>query len=249
MGDIDAHSQSNADQHQQQQQTENRTFSLAENTNLLLIDTFTYYKSKQSVRVQLHNECLKLFNIKATRKNANSSNEAVPNFVVNLSDICGSRVGKGHDNNDQKSYLTIYSYVRNNITPSSSPFNKIKPRKRLTLELTFSKYSTYDENLAHVNNWHNQLDTLSKRLLYESYLAMFSPSPPSSVSLRDEDLRLFYERLFKPFLVLVNPKSGSGKAKNIYYERVVPVWAESNQQCKIVFTREIFILVTNFFHF
>jgi len=245
MGDIDTHSQPNADQQQQQQQTENPTSSLAENATLILIDTFTYYKSKQSVRVQLHNDSLKLFNIKASRKN---DNEASPSLVVNLCDICGSRVGKGHDNNDQKSYLTIYSYVRNSITSPSStlalPFNKIKPRKRLTLELTFSKYSTYDENLAHVNNWHNQLDTLCKRLLYESYLAMLSSSSPppqsSAASLRNEDLRLFYERLFKPFLVLVNPKSGSGKAKNIYYERVVPVWAESNQQCKIVFTRKIF---------
>lgn len=205
----------------------------SDNNSSLLTDTFSYYKSNLNVRVELYKNCLKFFNVKVERKSENL-NEA-PSLVINLCDICGSRVGKGHIKNDQKSYLTIYAYVRNISSPSS---NKIRQRKRVTLELTFSKYPTYDENLAHLNNWHNQLDTLGKRLLYETYLGMIQPTS-SSDSENNDHLRLVYEKLFKPFLVLVNPKSGSGKAKNIYYERVVPVWAESNQQYQIVFTRNI----------
>lgn len=205
-----------------------------DNTSSLLADTFSYFKSKQSVRVELYKDCLKLFNLKAERKNENLN--GAPNLVFSLNDICGSRVGKGHQKNDQKSYLTIYAYVRNQ-TPSSS--NKIRQRKRLTLELTFSKYQAYEENLAHISNWHNQIDTQSKRLLFEKYVATLEEATSSSDSFDNEYLKLAFEIFFKPFLVLVNPKSGSGKAKNIYYERVMPVWAESNQENKIVFTRNI----------
>jgi sphingosine kinase len=110
---------------------------------------------------------------------------------------------------------------------------KIKPRKRIALELTFSKFSTYEENLLYVNNWHNQLDVLNKSLLYELWLKSVKPSNSSH---HEVVSRVYHEKLFKPFLVFINPKSGSGKAKTIYYERVVPVWSESNQQNIIVFT-------------
>jgi hypothetical protein len=228
MGDLNIDQQTQNELSQDEQQA-----TTSDNTSSLLADTFSYYKSKLSVRVELYKDCLKLFNLKAERKNENIN--GVPNLVISLNDICGSRVGKGHQKNDQKSYLTIYAYVRN-MTPSSS--NKIRQRKRLTLELTFSKYQAYEENLAHISNWHNQINTQAKRLLYEKYLTTLE-APSSTDSFDNEHLKLAFENIFKPFLVLVNPKSGSGKAKNIYYERVMPVWAESNQENKIVFTRNI----------
>ena len=49
-----------------------------------------------------------------------------------------------------------------------------------TLELAFSKYASFDENLAHVNNWHNQLDTLNKTFLYEKLVKCQQSTSSSS---------------------------------------------------------------------
>ena len=223
--------------------------SLAE-TSLVLNDTFIYYKSKVNVRVELHKDSVKFFNL----KNTNAPNEATlaqkPSLTLRLADICGSRVAMGHQKNDQKSYLTVYAYVTstnwlneaasnnenntNHIKPNVS--NKIKPRKRVTLDLACAKYATYDENLAHVNHWHAQLSLLTKTCLYDAMIMLQQQSNTNN-TLAGANSNLLYEYFYKPFLVLVNPKSGSGKAKSIYFERVVPVWSESNQQNKLVFTR------------
>ncbi len=44
----------------------------------------------------------------------------------------------------------------------------------------------------------------------------------------------------KPFLVYVNPKAGAGKAKDIYYERILPVLSEANLPTKLVLTSNYF---------
>jgi hypothetical protein len=40
----------------------------------------------------------------------------------------------------------------------------------------------------------------------------------------------------KPFLILINPKSGAGKAENIYFERILPVLSEANAPSTLVLT-------------
>ena len=145
-----------------------------------LTDTFTYYKSKLNVRVELHRECVKFFNIQTNNKNQNIN--SIASLILNWSDVGGSRVGKGHTKNDKNSYLTIYAYVPNTSieNPSKPSVAKIKQRKRLALELAFSKYASFEENLAHVNNWHNQLDTLNKTFLYEKLVKCQQSTSSSS---------------------------------------------------------------------
>ena len=204
--------------------------------NVCLSDTFSYYKAKLNVLVELNKECINFFNFK------NNSPSPTPSLTLKLADVCGSRVAKGHFKNDQRSYLTIYAYIGN--TEKSIDSNKIKQRKRLSIDLTCTKYSTYEENIAHVNQWNNQLDILTKSSLCDSLIRLQTenkrPNDALNTASNDTanlDSNSLYEQFFKPFLVLVNPKSGSGKAKNIYFERVVPVWSESNQQNKMVYTR------------
>lgn len=176
-------------------------------SNLLQSDRFSYYKTKQSVRVDLYKNCLKLYNLKSSQTQNDSS---VPDLILSMNDIAGSSIGKGHSKHDMNSYLTIYSYVKINKR------NDLK-RKRTTIELSCSKFTTYDENLSYVNNWHRHLDRVLR----------------SNINLSD----LNEPSLVKPFLVLVNPHAGAGKAKNIYFERVLPVFAEANIPDTVVFTR------------
>ena len=44
----------------------------------------------------------------------------------------------------------------------------------------------------------------------------------------------------KPLLVYVNPHSGSGKAKVIFQERILPVWAEAGITYKLVHTSKYY---------
>ena len=183
-------------------------------TSLVLRDTFAYSKPKSNVQVELHKDCIKFFNIK---KNNEPSTQ--PSLTISLADFCGSHVTEGHQKNDQKTYLTIYAYVSKKMpNEKTKKPNKIKKRKRLQLKLSYDKHSTRDENLTHVNHWQNQLAMLSRLQSQANALGSDSDS------------------FLKPFLVLVNPKSGSGKAKTIYSKKIVSVWNESNQQHKLVLT-------------
>lgn len=185
---------------------------------ILLSDIFNYYKTKQVVRIDLCSNFIKFYNNPTSKE----TNQQVPDLILSIKDVAGSSIGKGHSKNDIKSYLTIYAYVR----PSNSSNNSKTKRKRQIIELACSKYSTYDQNLSYVNKWHRELDNILK----EKFISTNG----------SEDLNDSY--LIKPFLVLVNTKAGAGKAKNIYYERVLPIFAESNTPDTLVFTRRDFFV-------
>jgi len=84
--------------------------------------------------------------------------------------------------------------------------NKDK-RKRDELVLEFDALSTYEENSSQVQTWCKEM----ARLLGEN-------------------------RSAKPLLVLVNPKSGAGKASNIFHERALTILSEANVPYVLVLT-------------
>ncbi|CAF0860727.1 unnamed protein product [Brachionus calyciflorus] len=136
-----------------------------------------------------------------------SINSSLPDLIIFLKDIAGSSIGKSHKKDNSSSYLILYVYLKNEINSK---------RKRLTYELEFAKFEIYDENFKHVSNWHNELDRLLKEKIKKSSGCC---------------------NKLKPYLVFVNPKSGAGKAKNIYFERVCPIFAEANISDTLVFTQ------------
>lgn len=203
-----------------------------------LIDEFNVYRTNKTARLELHNEYIKIFYLNTAKNGQESPTTAqVADVILNLKDIAGSSVGKGKEETDTKSYFTLYAYLR-----TKEKGTNIK-RKRKTFEFAYGKLGTYDENFQHVNKWHLKLYNLlrlktfihQQRLLNEHNSNNNAVVPTTSACAEQQPHREIV--LAKPFLVFVNPKSGSGKAKNIYFERALPVWAEANIPDTAVFTR------------
>ena len=85
--------------------------------------------------------------------------------------------------------------------------NELK-RKRDVKIFEYSKNDTYERNLDVVKNWSEQIEKI-----------------------------LSSDLSSKPFLVYINPNSGSGKAKSLFLERIKPVWSEANIPFRIVMTQ------------
>lgn len=228
-----------------------------------LVDEFIVHRTDKTVRLELYTEFIKLYylnttNIKQQNGNAatttttgtlGTSSAEVADLILNLKDVAGSSVGRGKEDTDVKSYFTIYAYIRPKQS-SSKEISAVK-RKRKTFEFEFGRMATYDENFLHVNKWHLKLYNLlrlktfihQQRLLNETMattttVAATVPTTSEAAAASSTHREIV---LAKPFLVFVNPKSGSGKAKNIYFERALPVWAEANIPDTAVFTRKLSI--------
>lgn len=167
-----------------------------EPVSLLLSDHFINQKSKTKLKVELYLNFIKFY-----------SKNDIPDLILNLNDLAGSSIAKGDKKDDKSSYLILYTYIK------SSKNSNLK-RKRVTYELSFSQFNTYNENLVHVLKWHSELDKILKQRLWPDINKL------------------------KPFLVFVNPNAGSGKAKNIYFERVRPIFSEASISDVLVFTRK-----------
>ena len=199
---------------------------------VILSEKFIFYKSKQSVRANLHKNLIKFFNLK------NSNQEIDPettqaDLVLSISDIAGTSICKGHTKSDNKSYLTIYSYLRSKNKPSETK------RKRFVVELACSASENYEDNFLITKKWNTKVGNLIKVNLFDSK----QQQQQKTNSGNEADHISKIEEFFKPFLIFINPNSGAGKAKGIYSERVTPIWSEANQADTVVYTSKfIFIL-------
>lgn len=88
-----------------------------------------------------------------------------------------------------------------------SASNKLK-RRKLTLEFLYSQNKSASDNLRRVKTWDEKIKGLLRNSSNET----------------------------KPFLVFVNPVSGSGNARKIILKHVLKVWNESNISNKVLLT-------------
>ncbi len=186
----------------------------------ILTEKFNYHKKKQAVNLSLDAQSLRFYNVKSSNS---SELQQQPDLILSLDDVAGVTVAKGHSKSDQRAYLTIYAYVK-------ASGKKNAKRKHKTIELAYSKHATFNENLTGVYQWEQQVNAALRASLQKRSDRINSQFLNH---IRNHDTYLS-----KPFLIFVNPKAGSGKAKTIYYERVLPVWAESNTKDVLVLTRK-----------
>lgn len=175
------------------------------NSDIILKNKFKYFESNTNVNVSLFKDRIELIDFKGNDPE-DVSNSKKTNTIF-IDDMSGSMIGKSLKKNDKNAYLTIYAYPKEK--KKNKKVESLK-RKRITVELECGLFNTYDENLMHVNKWQKHLESIIKNKEFDS-------------SLVDNN-----NNNDKPYLVFVNPKSGSGKAKNIYFERIIPVWSEAN---------------------
>ncbi|XP_075224819.1 sphingosine kinase 1-like [Lycorma delicatula] len=126
------------------------------------------------------------------------------------------------DENDISAYLYIYAYVLKNCKVKSG-----QKRERMTITLRFRSFDKYDDNMKEAQKWRSSI----KYLINARYSPQISPglSPTGGIGGNP----VFDNKL----LVIINPKSGVGKARDIFQARVVPILTEADINYDLHVTR------------
>ncbi|XP_042899282.1 sphingosine kinase 1 isoform X2 [Parasteatoda tepidariorum] len=140
-----------------------------------------------------------------------------------LHDVIGCRVLHGKDKlkNDPKDhfgYFCVYAYL---LKTSAGLLSKQLRRERKCLTFQARKYETQEENIKLVETWKRALSCLLRgRFCVQNGEVHIPDSVPPH----------------KNFLILINPKSGCGKAHQIFKQWVVPVFQESDTEFELLIT-------------
>lgn len=190
----------------------------------LLEETFYVLTKKNSVfRVKLTNTGLSLIK---------ESENQVKTQVIPIKDIIGCRCLRSkkqanscacqslphtssfkvvdeksgeHDDTDVSAYLYIYSYILH---------QNCSKRDRTTITLRFRSFDKYEDNYKEAQRWRSVL----KRLIRGEQISHINTVDYSTINHIKEDRRL---------LVLLSPKSGSGKGRVLFQKKIVPILQEA----------------------
>ncbi|KAF8771653.1 sphingosine kinase 1-like [Argiope bruennichi] len=143
---------------------------------------------------------------------------------VFLSDIIGCHAFRGksgktrNETLEHSAYFCIYAYP---LKTSGGILSKQLRREKRTLTFLMRKHDSEDENFEIVDKWQRAINCLlrGKACLFDGEVSIPDVVPTS-----------------KKFLVLINPKSGSGKAYQVFKERVIPLFVESDTQYEVLVT-------------
>ncbi|XP_055855758.1 sphingosine kinase 2 [Episyrphus balteatus] len=113
-----------------------------------------------------------------------------------------SNVANEDTNCDSSAYLYVYAYVL-----KKSLRNHLK-RERTVLTLRFRSFDKYDDNNREALKWHGHI----KRL--------------RNIQTGGNGLNSMFSSQNK-VLVILNPKSGAGKARELFHQEVVPIFVEA----------------------
>lgn len=143
---------------------------------------------------------------KKSRTNIGSCACSSPNVkdVKSVFDEGSSLEASGIDDNcgDSSAYLYVYAYLL-----KKSLRNQLR-RERTVLTLRFRSFDKFDDNNREALKWHNHIKRLRNiRVGHDMYTGQFGGQ--------------------NKMLVILNPKSGAGKAREMFHQEVVPVFVEA----------------------
>lgn len=138
--------------------------------------------------------------LRSKRKRAKGASCACTSLSQNQLKVVEDNSGE-QDETDASAYLYIYAYVlkRNR--------RGVGRRERTTITLRFRSFDKYEDNNREAQKW---------RATIKYLIADEMPRSPVYIT-TDE----------RKFLVILNPKSGSGKARETFQQRVAPLLLEA----------------------
>lgn len=140
------------------------------------------------------------------------------------------------DESDASVYLYIYAYIL-----EKSPRCINGRRERTTITLRFRSFDNYEQNNEEAQKWrnaikyliHNSIDSNSMTQMKKCSLS--HSSVPISTS--SSPFLPYIPKETRKVLVLLNPKSGSGKARQTFQKCVVPVFVEAEIPYEVQVTK------------
>ncbi|VDI56628.1 sphingosine kinase [Mytilus galloprovincialis] len=130
---------------------------------------------------------------------------------IHFGDVVGCRCKKGKSEKDPSAYFSIFSYQ----------FKGKSKRKRSKYEYSFGlcDFQNFEDNLKVCQKWRNVIVCLSRNIVVNINEVEFCTLPPSPT-----------------VLVLINPRSGPGKAQQIFESTVKPMLDDADIVYKILIT-------------
>lgn len=122
------------------------------------------------------------------------------------------------DDTDSSAYLYIYAYI------FQSPKSSNKKRERTIITLRFRSFDRYNDNNKEAQRWR----TAIKKLIRGEAVSRASIFDFTLSNKHKENRRL---------LVLCNPKSGPGKGKYVFQQKVVPILQEAEMPFDLFMTK------------
>lgn len=111
------------------------------------------------------------------------------------------------DETDISAYLYIYAYILQNTKSGGCK------RERTIITLRFRSFDKYEDNNKEAKRWRNAI----KQLIKGEQAQNETPDTPIMHKINEQ----------RKLLVLCNPKSGPGRGKTIFQEKVVPILQEA----------------------
>uniref|UniRef100_A0A1B6DK62 sphingosine kinase n=2 Tax=Clastoptera arizonana TaxID=38151 RepID=A0A1B6DK62_9HEMI len=122
------------------------------------------------------------------------------------------------DESDISAYLYIYAYVLKNYKVKSG-----RKRERMTITLRFRSYDRYEDNMKEAQKWKSSINHLIK----SQYITNLSPAHAVGSDIVNDN----------KILVILNPKSGVGKARDVFQSKVVPILTEADVEYDLHVTK------------
>lgn len=117
------------------------------------------------------------------------------------------------------------------VAASASDENTGQRRDRTTITLRFRSFDKYEDNHQEAQRWRLAVKSLINREVPKLLLQATSTSSPTAMSL------VYSPRDTRKTLVILNPKSGSGKARESFQQRVAPMLTEAEMSYDLYVTK------------